>query len=153
MRHPRSGSPPQVLRAALKRLDQVPDLRVVAASAIVASAPVGPSHRRFANGAVVVETPLPPPALLSLLQRVEKEFGRRKIGQRWRARVMDLDIVLWSGGVWADPRLTLPHPQFRNRDFVLRPASAIAGDWRDPVTGMTIRQLHRRLTRMGSLPR
>jgi 2-amino-4-hydroxy-6-hydroxymethyldihydropteridine diphosphokinase len=109
--------------------------------------PVGPSQRRYANSAATVETALDPPEVLALLKRIEREFGRRPGGRRWASRVLDLDIVLWSGGAFAGPGLTVPHALFRTRDFVLAPAARIAAGWRDPVTGLTVRQLHARLTR------
>ena len=61
--------------------------------------------------------------------------------------MLDLDLVLWSGGCFAAPGLVIPHPLFRNRAFVLAPAVQIAPRWRDPVTGLSVRQLHARLTR------
>jgi 2-amino-4-hydroxy-6-hydroxymethyldihydropteridine diphosphokinase len=61
--------------------------------------------------------------------------------------VIDLDIILWSDGAWASNGLTVPHPEFRRRDFVLRPLAAIVPDWRDPLTGRTIRQLAARRRR------
>lgn len=85
--------------------------------------------------------------MLDELQAVETAFGRRRQGQRWRSRTLDLDIVLWSGGCWGDEDLTLPHPEFRNRDFVLAPAARIAPDWRDPISGLTLRQLRHRLAK------
>ena len=69
------------------------------------------------------------------------------------ARVLDLDIVLWSGGAWGSPGVTIPHPAFAQRDFVLHPAAAIAPGWRDPITGRTIAQLRSRLTRPRQHPR
>ncbi len=78
---------------------------------------------------------------------IERVFGRDRRGQRWRSRTLDLDIVLWSGGTWYGPRLAIPHPLFRQRDFVLRPAAQIAPDWRDPVSGLTLRQLAARAVR------
>jgi 2-amino-4-hydroxy-6-hydroxymethyldihydropteridine diphosphokinase len=119
---------------------------VIAAAPIVDSAPLGPSSRRFANAAVVIESDEAPPVLLARLKRIEAAFGRRR-GRRWGARVIDLDIVLWSGGSWADDRLTIPHKAFRERDFVLGPLARIAPRWRDPVTGLTVRQLARRRLR------
>uniref|UniRef100_UPI0015771B8A 2-amino-4-hydroxy-6- hydroxymethyldihydropteridine diphosphokinase n=1 Tax=Sphingomonas bacterium TaxID=1895847 RepID=UPI0015771B8A len=80
-----------------------------------------------------------------------RAFGRRR-GRRWGARVLDLDIVLWSGGSWRSPGLTIPHPAFRDRRFVLDPMVALAPRWRDPVTGLTIRQLAAQLTRRRPLP-
>ena len=99
------------------------------------------------------ETDLTPPDLLDVLQSVEADFGRRRRGARWRARPLDLDIILWSGGAWASPDLTIPHPLFRERDFVIGPAAQIAPQWRDPVTGLTLRQLAARQRKPGATPR
>jgi 2-amino-4-hydroxy-6-hydroxymethyldihydropteridine diphosphokinase len=123
------------VRAAIAALGDT-----IATSAIVASAPLGPSSRRFANAAVLVERDEAPPALLARLKAIEVDFGRRN-GRRWGARVIDLDILLWSGGAWSSPTLVLPHRDYRRRRFVLAPLAAIAPDWRDPLTGRTTRQL------------
>jgi 2-amino-4-hydroxy-6-hydroxymethyldihydropteridine diphosphokinase len=133
VRHPRHGPPRAVLEAALARLQQSGVTLVSSASTIETDA-VGPSIRRYANSAAVIE-------------QVEREFGRRSGGQRWRARVLDLDIVLWSGGAFASDELTIPHLLFRERTFVLLPAAEITPGWRDPLTGHTVRQLRARLTR------
>lgn len=123
---------------------------MVAVSPIIASDPVGPSIRRYANAVALVETVEEPPAVLARLKSIERAFGRRR-GQRWSARVIDLDIVLWSGGAWWSRGLTIPHAAFRERDFVLGPLLRVAPDWRDPLTGLRVRQLHARLLR--TLPR
>ncbi len=149
MPHHRHGAPAGVLRAGVAALTGL-GLEVERVAPIIATAPLGPSRRRFANGAVVCRSALAPPDLLVMLQRVERGFGRRR-GRRWGARVLDLDIVLWSGGVWHSPGLTVPHLAFRGRSFVLRPAAAIAPGWRDPLTGLTMRQLAARLAPRKSL--
>jgi 2-amino-4-hydroxy-6-hydroxymethyldihydropteridine diphosphokinase len=151
-RHSHFGRPRAVVAAAMDILDETLGT-VVARSAIIDSAPVGPSQRRYANAALLLESKLEPPGLLRCLQEAEAAFGRERRGQRWRARTLDLDIVLWDGGIFAAPDLLVPHPLFRDRDFVLGPAAAIAPGWRDPLTGLTLRQLHARLTRRGSAPR
>ena len=135
-----------MLAAALARLER-DGMRIVRTAPAVPTDPVGPSSRRYANSAAVVETPLEPAALLAALKEVEREFGRRLRGQRWSSRVLDLDIILWSGGAFAGPGLIVPHRLFRARRFVLAPAVGIAAHWRDPVTGLTVRHLHARLTR------
>lgn len=145
-RHHRYGRPRDVLAAALGRLERE-GIRVLDVAPVLLTDPVGPSLRHYANSTAVLETRFEPPALLALLKRIEREFGRRPGGRRWTARVLDLDVVLWSGGSFAESGLTIPHPLFRVRDFVLAPAVCIAPDWRDPVTGLTVRQLHTRLTR------
>jgi len=144
-RHHRFGRPRDVMGAASVELDRA-GIRILRAGRLLHSRPLGPSRRTYANSVVLAESSLEPEEMLALLKRIEREFGRRRGGQRWAARVLDLDIVLWSGGAWSSPRLTIPHPQFRERDFVLRPASEVSPRWRDPVTGLTVRQLKARLT-------
>ncbi|MGV3513460.1 MAG: 2-amino-4-hydroxy-6-hydroxymethyldihydropteridine diphosphokinase [Novosphingobium sp.] len=145
-RHPRHGSPSAILRAALDEVRRR-NCRIDVVSPTVRSRPIGPSQRVYCNSAALVSTDLEPRALLEELQAVETLFGRRRQGQRWRSRTLDLDIILWSGGWWGDHSLVIPHPEFRNRDFVLGPAARIAGHWRDPLSGLTVRQLHYRLAK------
>jgi 2-amino-4-hydroxy-6-hydroxymethyldihydropteridine diphosphokinase len=140
MRHVRHGGPKQVLRAAVAAM-AVAGIEVLSASRVYRTAPLGPSRRTYANAAAVVRTELEPPDLLIALQSIEAKFGRCRRGQRWTARVLDLDIVLWSEGAWSGPSLTIPHVAFRERAFVLRPASEVAAQWRDPITGRTVGQL------------
>jgi 2-amino-4-hydroxy-6-hydroxymethyldihydropteridine diphosphokinase len=134
-RRGRHGAPGDEVRAALAAIGGI-----VLTSPLAATAPLGPARRRFVNAAALIASDESPPELLARLKAIEAAFGRRR-GQRWTDRVIDLDIVLWSGGVWASDGLTVPHPEFRHRDFVLGPLAAIVPDWRDPLTGLTVRQL------------
>ena len=128
------------------------DLELLASAPIMRSRPLGPSRRRYANSAALITSDLSPRQLLARLQALEFAFGRRRSGQRWSARVLDLDVVLWSGGGWHDAALTIPHPRFRERRFVLVPAMQLAPNWRDPTSGLTLCQLVARLTRPRPLP-
>lgn len=134
-RRGRHGAPAREVAAAIDALGGV-----IMVSPIIASAPLGPSIRRFANAAALIESDEAPPALLARLKRIERDFGRRR-GQRWGARVIDLDIILWSGGCWGETDLVIPHRLFRERAFVLAPLLAIVPGWRDPVTRRRVRQL------------
>ncbi|MCP5397496.1 MAG: 2-amino-4-hydroxy-6-hydroxymethyldihydropteridine diphosphokinase [Sphingomonadaceae bacterium] len=151
-RHPMFGRPRDVLQVAIDRMSSAVGA-VLAQSPIITSAPIGPSQRRYANGAVVISTNREPEDLLESLQELEQVLGRERRGQRWRARTLDLDIVLWCGGILSQEHLQIPHPAFREREFVLGPAMAVAAGWRDPVTGLTIKQLHSRLTKPKPTPR
>jgi len=133
-RRGRHGAPRAEVQAALAALEALGDVRAV--SRVHETAPLGPSIRRFANAAAWIDSELEPEAVLRRLKAIERGFGRRR-GQRWGARVIDLDIVLWSGGSWSSRALTVPHPRYRERRFVLAPLAEIAPDWRDPVTGRT----------------
>jgi 2-amino-4-hydroxy-6-hydroxymethyldihydropteridine diphosphokinase len=142
----RHGRPEAEVRAAIAALGAV-----VAISPIIATPPLGPSSRRYANAAAILESAESPPALLARLKAIERSFGRRP-GRRWGARVIDLDIILWSGGVHVGTGLTIPHPAFRARRFVLDPLEMLVPRWRDPVTGLSIRQLAARVRAVDRRP-
>lgn len=125
---------------------QAHDVVLFALSPTQQSAPLGPSQRRYANAAALITSTLSPPDLLCLFKQIEQAFGRRP-GQRWGGRVLDLDIILWSGGLWQSPALSIPHPHWQGRRFVADPLMAIVGDWRDPLTGLKVRHIAARLCR------
>ncbi len=137
-RRSRYGSPAETLQAAA---DAIGATRL---SRIRSTPALGPAGRGFANAAALLSSGLAPPDLLMQLKQTEFEFGRRG-GRRWGPRVLDLDIILWSGGAWEEPGLILPHPEFRIRAFVLNPLAELVPDWRDPITGASVRQLLHRL--------
>ena len=136
--HGRHGAPEGVVRAVVEELSALGTVEAI--SRIHRTAAIGPAGRSFANAAVILATDLEPVALLAALKRIERRFGRRP-GRRWGPRVLDLDIILWSGGAWQEPGLLIPHAEFRARHFVLQPLAELAPDWRDPITGATMRQL------------
>jgi 2-amino-4-hydroxy-6-hydroxymethyldihydropteridine diphosphokinase len=146
-RRSRHGAPARTVRAALVAMDGVQTV-----STIRATAALGPAGRGFANAVAIVESKLAPDELLAELKAIERAFGRRP-GRRWGPRVLDLDIILWSGGAWGGPGPIVPHPEYRKRAFVLQPLAEIAPDWRDPLTGATVRQLLARLTARRPAPR
>ncbi|MCC7241260.1 MAG: 2-amino-4-hydroxy-6-hydroxymethyldihydropteridine diphosphokinase [Acidobacteria bacterium] len=98
----------------------------------------------FLNGAVVGRTELSPRALLDLLLATERERGRER-PHRYAARTLDLDLILYGHRIVDEPGLAVPHPRFRERRFVLAPLAEVAGEWVDPVTGLSISALLRRL--------
>jgi 2-amino-4-hydroxy-6-hydroxymethyldihydropteridine diphosphokinase len=140
--HGRHGRPAGVVEAAIGELDRC--FGLFDASPVVLNPAHGGAGRDFANAVAIVESELEPPALLASLKSIERAFGRRP-GRRWGPRVLDLDILLWSGGTWRSRRLTVPHPQIASRSFVLQPLAAIAPAWR--LGTLTIRHLAQRLAR------
>jgi 2-amino-4-hydroxy-6-hydroxymethyldihydropteridine diphosphokinase len=153
-RHASYGPPQGVVRAAMEECAGLGT--VTARSPVIATPAMGAARRRFANAALVLDSELSPTALLAALKRTERDFGRRR-GQRWGDRVLDCDIILWSGGEWRSGGrsggLTIPHPAFAQRRFVLDPACAIARDWRAGPNGLTVAHHQARLTRQRPLPR
>lgn len=141
----RGGPPKRIVAAAIDML-AAHGVSIAACSSIVESPPLGPGCRNYANAAILVTTRLAPEGLLALCKTIEARFGRRA-GKRWGDRSLDLDLLLWSGGCWAGPSVTLPHPALATRKFVLGPLAEIAPDWRHPITGLTIRQHYHQLRR------
>ena len=146
-RHGRFGAPRDVVAAAVAELERRFDL--FDASPTILNPAVGGAGRDFANSVALVASDVPPPEMLTVLKAIEREFGRRG-GRRWGARVLDLDIIAWSGGAWRGPGLTVPHPRLSQRDFVLGPLAMIAPNWR-LMGPLTARHLAHRLAR--SAPR
>ncbi len=94
----------------------------------------------FINAAAVAQTDYRARDVLSLLQSIELKLGRVR-QQRWDARSIDLDLVLYGDWIGSDLRLTLPHPRLSARAFVLKPAMDVAAEWREPRSGWTIQEL------------
>ena len=99
----------------------------------------------FLNAAAVGESTLTAPAILDVLLAIEQGFGRER-PYRYAPRTIDLDLILYGDAIIDTPGLTVPHPRFRERRFVLEPLSEIAPDWIDPVTGKTIATILHGLT-------
>jgi len=70
------------------------------------------------------------------LSHIESRFGRNRRENRFSARTLDLDLLLYDDIVRHDSRVNLPHPDIRRYAFVLRPLAEIAPDLRHPETGL-----------------
>ncbi len=98
------------------------------------------SMPEFLNGVFEIETKKEPMELLTLLEEVEKELGRRQKGD-WGPRTIDLDLLFYGDSVIDSKRLQVPHPEIPNRWFVLKPLSDLAPDFVHPVLRKTIKEL------------
>ncbi|TPE61848.1 2-amino-4-hydroxy-6-hydroxymethyldihydropteridine diphosphokinase [Sandaracinobacter neustonicus] len=141
--HGRHGPPRRVIAAALAALE-ADGVKLLSVSRIVETPPLGPSNRRFANAAAEIHWAGTPEALLTLLQSIERQFGRKR-WRRWGARVLDLDLLAFGQLQLAKKRLKLPHPALPERLFVLHPLAEIAPNWRHPQLRLTVRQMTARL--------
>ena len=94
----------------------------------------------YLNAAAIGESSLSAPAILDVLLAIEQDLGRERPYEQ-APRTIDLDLILYGHDVIETPGLTVPHPRFRERRFVLEPLAEVASDWIDPVTGKTIGEL------------
>ncbi len=138
----RWGDPRAALRRVVPELERA-GLRLMAASHIYATAPVGPGRQApYLNAVVLLECRLAPAALLRLLKGLERRAGRR-VASRWGPRCLDIDVLDYAGRRIGNPsrrrepgRLILPHPELYRRAFVLAPLLEVAPRWRHPVLGV-----------------
>lgn len=115
------ADPLMQLAGAMAALAGLPETRLIAQSPFYASRPVGPQDQPdFVNGAAALETHLPAEALLDHLQSIEQAHGRERI-EHWGPRTLDLDLLLYGNHRIHTDRLTVPHSELPNRDFVLQP--------------------------------
>lgn len=127
---------------AVELLNQHPEIQVKRKSSLYETLPVGYLDQPcFLNGAIEIETGLPPLELLDILKLIEKQVGRKEEGIRWGPRLIDLDIILYNSLVMETPRLTIPHPRVLERAFVLLPLAELVPKMLYPGLGKTIEEL------------
>ncbi|EAW34392.1 2-amino-4-hydroxy-6-hydroxymethyldihydropteridine diphosphokinase [Lyngbya sp. PCC 8106] len=134
------GDSRATLENTLKTIDQTPGITVKTYSSWYKTAPIGPSQPDYLNGCAVLEVQLTPQELLTTLLAIEDKFGRVR-QERWGARTLDLDVLLFGDLILETPKLQIPHPRMTERAFVLVPLAEIAPDWVEPVSGKVISQL------------
>jgi 2-amino-4-hydroxy-6-hydroxymethyldihydropteridine diphosphokinase len=123
------------LRRAISLLSEV--VHVVRISSFIETDPVDAPLPKYLNAVVAGYTDLSPFALLDALHKIESRLGRRRT-TRNAPRVIDLDLILHSANLVRTRTLTLPHPRYREREFVLGPMRELQLSWRDPKTGATL---------------
>ncbi|HEX9690550.1 MAG TPA: 2-amino-4-hydroxy-6-hydroxymethyldihydropteridine diphosphokinase [Gemmatimonadales bacterium] len=105
------------LMLARRRLAELPDTRLVRASAIAETAPLGTvAQGAYLNQMVLLETALSPRALLTSCLEIERAAGRVR-AERWGPRTLDLDIVRYGDRIVREPGLVVPHPELEHRPF------------------------------------
>ena len=121
------GDRDAILARAFKALGEIKGVRIVQATEVEDTEPIGPIKQgNFLNQMVAVASDISPRALLVSLQRIERSAGRLRT-VRWGPRTLDLDIVLIEGVEYSDDALTVPHPELPNRDFWLRQLAELRG--------------------------
>lgn len=119
------GDARATLLKAFGALDRVPETRVTARSRLYRTAPHQAHGPDFVNAVVCLQTRLTAPALLDALQALESAAGRER-PYRHAPRTLDLDLLFFGDAHIDSPRLTVPHPRWRSRAFVLRPLADVA---------------------------
>ena len=121
------ASPIEQIKAARQAISASNDIQERAFSGLYHSAPMGPQDQPdYVNAVMAISTCLPPADLLQFLQTIEHAQGRIRQGQRWGARTLDLDILVYGNDVIELPNLTVPHSGITERAFVLYPLYEIA---------------------------
>lgn len=125
----------EAMQAAVDSLSDTPGVQIRALSPVYETVPFGgptaadgsrdlSAQPNFYNSVVLISTELPAPALLERAQAIEEALHRER-SERWGARTIDVDIVVYDDRISDDPDLTLPHPRAHERAFVLVPWHAV----------------------------
>jgi 2-amino-4-hydroxy-6-hydroxymethyldihydropteridine diphosphokinase len=121
------GDREEYLERARSALSALPGTRLLRASSVEETAPVGNVPQGpYLNQMVAIETELAPRELLDRLHEIERSAGRVR-GVRWGARTLDLDIVMFDRQTVSEPDLLVPHPELPNRDFWQRELAELQG--------------------------
>jgi len=113
--------------SALDEIERLPESTLIRASALYRSHPIGPAGQPdYINAVALLQTTLAPEALLDQTQAIEAAHLRRRDGQRWGPRTLDLDLLLYADREVRTQRLQIPHPEIAQRAFVLVPLAEIA---------------------------
>jgi 2-amino-4-hydroxy-6-hydroxymethyldihydropteridine diphosphokinase len=129
-----------LLRHALEKLEE-PDIHLLRTSSLYETEPIGLQEQAwFLNLVAEFETTLFPRQLLHRAQRVERELGRKRSVVNG-PRTLDIDILLYGQTVMESDELTIPHPRYAERRFVLAPLAELDPKLRDPLTGRTVTEM------------
>ena len=128
--------PARQVDTAFENIAELPETRLIGRSSLYRSAPFGGIEQpEFVNAVAAILTRLPAKQLLEGLKAIERSRGRDHAGVRWGPRVIDLDLLAYSGAVIADDGLAVPHPGIAERNFVLLPLRELAPDLNIPGLG------------------
>ena len=130
--------------AAIARLEREPDVRLVAASPVYETPPLGPPGQDpYLNAVVALHAWLSPEVLLQRLQAIESALGRDRgpDAVRWGPRAVDLDLLFFGDRCVDLPELEVPHPRLHERAFVLVPLADLAPALVHPVRGASVESM------------
>lgn len=121
------GESQQQISVACDAMSALAQTRVLKVSSLYCSKPMGPQNQPdYINAVCLIETALSPHALLAALQQIEQDNGRIRDGERWGARTLDLDILLYGSETIDTDDLIVPHCGMSEREFVLVPLFEVA---------------------------
>lgn len=123
------SEPIKQVQVAIEEIKKIAQSHITQVSSLYLSKPMGPQDQDdYINAVLALETKLTPHELLDELQSIENKAGRVRKKNRWGARILDLDIILFGNEIISTDRLIVPHYGMQEREFVLLPLAEIAGD-------------------------
>lgn len=143
------ANPQHQVQSALNALAELPQTKLIATSSLYRTPPLGPQDQPdYLNAVVALDTDLSAENLLDHTQKIELEHGRVRKDERWGPRTLDLDILLFGDEIINTERLTVPHYDMKNRQFMLYPLAEIAPELHFP-TGESLQSV---IAQLGAEP-
>lgn len=135
------GNRLQMLSCAVAMIEENAG-KVLSSSSLYETAPWGFKDKtHFLNQVLCIHTQLSPMDLLTTLLGIETTIGRKREGENYTSRLIDIDILFFDDYVIEQEQLVIPHPRLHKRRFALIPLAEVAADLIDPVSGLKVREL------------
>ena len=120
-------------------------IQITKYAGLIESSPqnMGDCKKMFLNTVILVKTELDPFLLLKELKKIEIKLGRVANQKSLSLpRTVDLDIIFYDDFIYESNELTIPHPNYHKRCFVLKPLIEIAPNWVDPILNITVKEVY-----------
>jgi 2-amino-4-hydroxy-6-hydroxymethyldihydropteridine diphosphokinase len=123
------GERADLLAQAITLIGELPGTRILAVSGAVDSDPVGYADQpNFLNLCLAIVCDSNPDELLAETLEIERKLGRERTANRNSPRTLDIDLLFYEGGAWESPAVSLPHPRWSSRGFVILPLRNLLQD-------------------------
>ena len=120
------GDKTKNLKTAIEEIDILIG-QVTEVSSFFENEPQGfKSNNDFLNACLICKTKLNPNATLKELKKIEKKMGRKKTNGVYKDRIIDLDIIFYDKLIYKSEKLTIPHKEYKNRNFILIPLAELS---------------------------
>ena len=134
------------LQRAVDAIARIPSTKVITTSSVYETEPVGKKDQpEFLNAVAELQAGLDALPLFRALKEIERSLGRTKT-ERWGPREIDIDILYYDADIVKNPELNIPHSEIHNRRFVLVSIAEIDGEFLDPLTNESMKQILNRST-------
>lgn len=135
------GDRTENIKKGIKEIEKIGKIKKI--SSFFENPPLNASGGNFLNGAIEIETDILPDKLLLILKNIEKKLGRKFPHKKGDEREIDFDIIFYGNKIIKKKNLKIPHPEYKKREFVLKPLVEIVPDYIDNQLNKSVKEIYR----------